>query len=226
EADVDGVDLGVVDRIVQVGGRFGAELRGKLRGALAIATADRFDPDPVAECSVVRRVRLPHEAGAEERDGDQRASGKTCFGRLPCPSGRSRASEGARQRHPRRARPGTARPAPLVWLIPGLSKNENTKAQLKRLGLKGPGASAKGIARFPAVAVLEPVVHLLHVAQEVHDRLRRPAEELLALLRRRLARRAPDAATLLEERPERAGRRLEERVEQRERARTQLAQVR
>ena len=50
-------------------------------------------------------------------------------------------------------------------------------------------------------------------------------EELLALLGGRLARSAPDAAAVLEQRPERAGGREEERVEDGEEARAQLRQL-
>ena len=63
----------------------------------------------------------------------------------------------------------------------------------------------------------DPVVHRLHVAHEVDDRRGPPLEELLALLGGRLARIAPDPAPLLEQRPEGAGRRQEDRVEERQR---------
>src|SRR6266540_5980516 len=89
-------------------------------------------------------------------------------------------------------------------------------------------SSARGTAGPPAteVAGFEPVVHVLHVAHEIDDGAGRPPEELLALLGRRLAWLAPDAAAVLQQRPERAGRRQEERIEERERVGSQLGQLR
>src|SRR5262245_20950583 len=78
----------------------------------------------------------------------------------------------------------------------------------------------------PRVAGLDAVVHVVEVAHEVDDCSRAPPEELLALLRRRFARRAPDAAALLQDRPERAGGRQEDGIDDRERARPQLRELR
>src|SRR5262245_35005259 len=76
------------------------------------------------------------------------------------------------------------------------------------------------------VARLDRVVHVLEIAHELDDGACAPPEELLALLGGRLARRAPDASAFLEDRPERAGGREEHGIDDRERTRPQLGQLR
>src|SRR5437667_5771354 len=76
------------------------------------------------------------------------------------------------------------------------------------------------------VARLDSIVHVLQVAREVDDRTRAPAEELFAFLHRRLARVAPDAAALLEQRPEGPGRGEKHGGDQCGRARPQLGERR
>src|SRR6478735_3383759 len=86
--------------------------------------------------------------------------------------------------------------------------------------------TTSGAGSRAEVARLDPVVHILEVAHEFDHRARAPAEELLPLLRGRLARRAPDASALLEDRPERPRCRQEDGIDDRERARPQLGQLR
>ena len=68
-------------------------------------------------------------------------------------------------------------------------------------------------------------MHVLHVPDEVHDGAATPLEELLSLLGRGFAGLPPDAAAVLEQRPERAGCRKEQGVEQGEWARPERRQV-
>ena len=70
QADVDGVDLRVPERRLEIVGQLCAD-RGRDRsGPVAPTRGDRLDAHPIAERAVVRGVRGGHEPAAEDRDRD------------------------------------------------------------------------------------------------------------------------------------------------------------
>ena len=71
QADVDGVDLRIRDRRLEIGGDLRADDLGHALRALGRPREDRLDAHPLAERLVVVRVRGAHEPAAEDRQRDR-----------------------------------------------------------------------------------------------------------------------------------------------------------